>query len=396
MDMPNSNLSNLKDELVVQMNGIRGLQIPLWGLFIIAVLAVLYLAKSVFIPIFLAVVFSFVLMIPVNLLEKIRIPPSLGALIVLLATLGGFSVLAYNMYDPIRVWVERFPNEIQNIETKIEELRSSFNEVQKTTEEIDQTITDLTGSAVKSPDTQEVVVKSGSRLYTLMDNTQAFIVGFMFFLLLLYFLLAFGELMIKSLMMTWQDRAHRITFLRITQASQFQISHYLLLITLINIGLGIITALGMWMIGMPTPLLWGVSASLLNYIPYLGPLINMILVSFVGLITFDHISTAMLPALLILGLNIIEGQVIQPLFVGRMFTINPVFVFISVAFWGWLWGVAGMFMAVPLLMILNSFVIKMRELAAAEAAKAAAVAAALEAATAEEAAKEELKIILKP
>lgn len=394
--MPNSNLSNLKDELVVQMNGIRGLQIPLWGLFIIAVLAVLYLAKSVFIPIFLAVVFSFVLMIPVNLLEKIRIPPSLGALIVLLATLGGFSVLAYNMYDPIRVWVERFPNEIQNIETKIEELRSSFNEVQKTTEEIDQTITDLTGSAVKSPDTQEVVVKSGSRLYILMDNTQAFIVGFMFFLLLLYFLLAFGELMIKSLMMTWQDRAHRITFLRITQASQFQISHYLLLITLINIGLGIITALGMWMIGMPTPLLWGVSASLLNYIPYLGPLINMILVSFVGLITFDHISTAMLPALLILGLNIIEGQVIQPLFVGRMFTINPVFVFISVAFWGWLWGVAGMFMAVPLLMILNSFVIKMRELVAAEAAKAAAVAAALEAATAEEAAKEELKIILKP
>lgn len=394
--MPNSNLSNLKDELVVQMNGIRGLQIPLWGLFIIAVLAVLYLAKAVFIPIFLAVVFSFVLMIPVKLLEKIRIPPSLGALIILLATLGGFSVLAYYMYDPIRVWVERFPNEIQNIETKIEELRSSFNEVQKTTEEIDQTITDLTGSAVKSPDTQEVVVKSGSRLYTLMDNTQAFIVGFMFFLLLLYFLLAFGELMIKSLMMTWQDRAHRITFLRITQASQFQISHYLLLITLINIGLGIITALGMWMIGMPTPLLWGVSASLLNYIPYLGPLINMILVSFVGLITFEHVSTAMLPALLILGLNIIEGQVVQPLFVGRMFTINPVFVFISVAFWGWLWGVAGMFMAVPLLMILNSFVIKMRELAAAEAAKAAAVAAALEAATAEEAAKEELKIILKP
>lgn len=394
--MPNSNLSNLKDELVVQMNGIRGLQIPLWGLFIIAVLAVLYLAKAVFIPIFLAVVFSFVLMIPVKLLEKIRIPPSLGALIILLATLGGFSVLAYYMYDPIRVWVERFPNEIQNIETKIEELRSSFNEVQKTTEEIDQTITDLTGSAVKSPDTQEVIVKSGSRLYTLMDNTQAFIVGFMFFLLLLYFLLAFGELMIKSLMMTWQDRAHRITFLRITQASQFQISHYLLLITLINIGLGIITALGMWMIGMPTPLLWGVSASLLNYIPYLGPLINMILVSFVGLITFEHVSTAMLPALLILGLNIIEGQVVQPLFVGRMFTINPVFVFISVAFWGWLWGVAGMFMAVPLLMILNSFVIKMRELAAAEAAKAAAVAAALEAATAEEAAKEELKIILKP
>lgn len=393
--MPNSNLINLKDELVVQMNGIRGLQIPLWGLFIMAVLAVLYFAKAVFIPIFLAVVFSFVLMIPVKLLEKIRIPPSFGALIVLLATLGGFSVLAYYMYDPVKVWIERFPGEIQNIETKIVELRSSFNEVQKTTEEIDQTITDLTGSAVKSSDTQEVVVKSGSRLYTLMDNTQAFIVGFMFFFLLLYFLLAFGELMIRSLMMTWKDRAHRIAFLRITQESQYQISYYLLLITLINLGLGIITALGMWMIGMPTPLLWGISASLLNYIPYLGPLINMILVTFVGLISFDHLSTAMLPALIILGLNIIEGQVVQPLFVGKMFTINPVFVFISVAFWGWLWGVAGMFIAVPLLMILNIFVIKIRELAeAVEAAKAAAVAAAIAAAEAAEAAKNETKIIL--
>ncbi len=393
--MPNSNLTNLQDDLVVQMTGIRGLQIPLWGLFIMAVLGVLYFAKAVFIPVFLAVVFSFVLMIPVKLLEKLRIPQAFGALIVLLVTLGAFSVLAYYMYDPVKVWVERFPTEIQKIETKVAELRSSLNDVQKTTEQIDQKITDLTGSAIKDSSTQEVVVKSGSRLYTVMDTTQAFVVGFMSFLLLLYFLMAFGESMIKNLMMTWKDRAHRITFLRITQESQYQISYYLLLITIINIGLGIVTALGMWMIGMPTPLLWGFSATILNYIPYIGPLINMILVTFVGLVTFDHLSTAMLPALIILVLNIIEGQMVQPLFVGKMFTINPVFVFISVAFWGWLWGVAGMFMAVPLLMILNIFVLKMRELAAAaEASKAAAVAAAVEAAAAEEAAKDEVKIIL--
>ena len=392
--MPNSNLPNLQDDLVVQMTGIRGLQIPLWGLFIMAVLAALYFAKSVFVPIFMAIVFSFVLMIPVNLLEKIRIPPAFGALIVLLVTIGMFSVLAYYMYEPTKVWVERFPDEVHKIETKVVELRSSFNEVQKTTEQIDEKITDLTGSATETAGTQEVVIKSGSRLYTLMDSTQSFIVGFMSFLLLLYFLMAFGESMIKNLMMTWKDRAHRIAFLRITQESQYQISYYLLLITIINVGLGVVTALGMWAIGMPTPLLWGFSATILNYIPYIGPLINMVLVTFVGLVTFDNISTAMLPALIILVLNIIEGQMVQPLFVGKMFTINPVFVFISVAFWGWLWGVAGMFMAVPLLMILNIFVIKMRELAAAtEAAKAAAVAAAVEAAAAA-AAKDEVKIIL--
>lgn len=393
--MPNSNLPNLQEDLVVQMTGIRGLQIPLWGLFIMAVLGVLYFAKAVFVPIFLAVVFSFVLMIPVKLLERLRIPQAFGALIVLVMTLSALSVLAYYMYDPVKVWVERFPTEIQKIESKVADLRSSFNDVQKTTAQIDQKITDLTGSSTQDSGTQEVVVKSGSRLYTLMDNTQAFIVGFMSFLLLLYFLMAFGESMIKNLMMTWKDRAHRITFLRITQESQYQISYYLLLITIINIGLGVVTALGMWMIGMPTPLLWGFSATILNYIPYIGPLINMILVTFVGLVTFDNLSTAMLPALIILVLNIIEGQMVQPLFVGKMFTINPVFVFISVAFWGWLWGVAGMFMAVPLLMIINIFVLKMRELAvAAEASKAAAVAAAVEAAAAEEAAKDEVKIIL--
>lgn len=393
--MPNSNLPNLQEDLVVQMTGIRGLQIPLWGLFIMAVLGVLYFAKAVFVPIFLAVVFSFVLMIPVKLLERLRIPQAFGALIVLVMTLSALSVLAYYMYDPVKVWVERFPTEIQKIESKVADLRSSFNDVQKTTAQIDQKITDLTGSSTQDSGTQEVVVKSGSRLYTLMDNTQAFIVGFMSFLLLLYFLMAFGESMIKNLMMTWKDRAHRITFLRITQESQYQISYYLLLITIINIGLGVVTALGMWMIGMPTPLLWGFSATILNYIPYIGPLINMILVTFVGLVTFDNLSTAMLPALIILVLNIIEGQMVQPLFVGKMFTINPVFVFISVAFWGWLWGVAGMFMAVLLLMIINIFVLKMRELAvAAEASKAAAVAAAVEAAAAEEAAKDEVKIIL--
>lgn len=394
--MPNSNLqNNLQDDVVVQLNGIKGMQIPLWGLFIFAILGVLYFAKAVFIPIFMAILISFVLMPAVKLLQKIRIPQAFGALIVLLATLGLFGILTYYLSDPIKVWVERFPQEIQLVEKKVADLRSSFNDVQKTTEQIDAKIDDLTGSASKDTNTQEVVVKSGSRLYTFMDNTQAFIVGFMSFLLLLYFLMAFGEELIQNLMKTWSERSHRIAFLRITQESQYQISGYLLLITIINIGLGIITALGMWAIGMPTPLLWGASAFLLNYIPYIGPLINMVLVTFVGLITFDHLSTAFLPPLIILVLNIIEGQFVQPLFVGKMFTINPVFVFISVAFWGWLWGVAGMFMAVPLLMILNIFIIKMRELAAAEAAsKAAAVAAAVEAAVAEEAAKEEVKIIL--
>jgi predicted PurR-regulated permease PerM len=104
---------------------------------------------------------------------------------------------------------------------------------------------------------------------------------------------------------------------------------------------------------MPNPVIWGISAALLNYIPYIGPAINMAIVLAVSLLTFNNLGAVLLPPALLLLLNIIEGQFVQPIFAGRMFIINPILIFISVLFWGWLWGVAGVFLAVPILMILK-------------------------------------------
>lgn len=150
-----------------------------------------------------------------------------------------------------------------------------------------------------------------------------------------------------------KNKRHSLILISIAREARIQISYYLLVITLINIVLGCLISLVAWATGLPNPLVWGVSGALLNYIPYLGPAINIGIVALVSLLSFDTISQILLPPLLLLGINIIEGQVVQPLTVGRVFTINPVIIFLSIILWGWLWGIAGVFMAVPILMIVT-------------------------------------------
>ncbi|MEZ5480099.1 MAG: AI-2E family transporter [Thiolinea sp.] len=151
----------------------------------------------------------------------------------------------------------------------------------------------------------------------------------------------------------WRGTSYRLSLLRVARDVQQTISRYLLLVTLINIGLGLAVALTMWLIGIPNPLLWGAAATLLNYIPYFGPAVNLVLVGMVSALTFSNPGQIALAPLSLLMLNLLEGQFVQPLFVGRMFTINPIIIFIFILFWGWLWGVAGIFMAVPILVIIK-------------------------------------------
>src|SRR5690606_28930507 len=127
----------------------------------------------------------------------------------------------------------------------------------------------------------------------------------------------------------------------------------LLAISLINAGLGAVVAAVMWAIGMPNPLLWGVMAALLNYVPYVGALVGLAVVAVVALVSFDSAGTALLVPALYFACTTIEGQFVTPMLLGKRFEMNPVMVFLSIATWGWLWGVPGALMAVPLLVSLR-------------------------------------------
>jgi len=328
-------------------NDYSGLKVPLWGLFIISLMSTLYMAKSVFIPIFLATLIALLLSPVVKFMNRFYIPRAVGsAIIIILATTTISTSLNY-LADPVGTWIDRLPSEISEIEKKLSPFKESVETVQKTTETVEN-IAAMNDGDQKAPD---VVVKGPNIFHALMDSTQSFLISSLSFIVLLYFMLAFGESLTRKVGAWFRDQGYQTNILRVMGDVQSKVGRYLLLITVINIVLGLAAATVMWLMGMPTPLVWGASTALFNFIPYVGPAINIGIIAVVSLLTFDNLTQILLPPALLLLLNLFEGQFVQPLFVGRMFTINPVIIFIFVLIWGWLWGIAGMFMAVPLLVI---------------------------------------------
>lgn len=328
-------------------NAVNALKIPAWGMFIISMGVVLYLAKSIFIPIVLAIIASFLLAPAVNHLKKLRIPSTVGSFLILLL-FSTLMVTAINyLADPVGVWIERLPAELRHIEDKLFLFKSSIANMRETTDKFGEIA--ATGSNTPA---REVVLRGPNLLYVLLDNTQSFLVSVISFVMLLYFLLAFGDSTINSANRYWGSQNSSAMVIRIVTTAQQQVGHYLLLITAINISLGILVALIMWGLGMPNPIVWGASATILNYIPYVGVAINIVIITLVSSLTFNSIGQILLPPLALVLLNLLE-EFVLPLFVGKMFIIDPILIFIFILFLGWLWGVPGIFMAVPVLMIMK-------------------------------------------
>ncbi len=334
-------------------------RIPLWGLFIFAIFSTLYFAHAIFIPILLALLASFLLAPAVLYLQKFHIPASVSAVLILAMLTSVMAIGINYLAQPVGIWMDRVPSELNKIEKKLMVVKDSIENVQKTTDKIGD-IASTADSKAKKP--QEVVMRAPNVLLMLFNSTQDFVIGLVSFLVLLYFLLAHGHSLLLEAGNLWMSRNHRKVSYRILRHVQQNVSRYLLLITMINFVLGLFVALLMWILNMPNPIVWGVSAALLNYIPYVGPVINLVIVTLVAILTFDSPAQMVLPPIALLVLNLLEGQFIQPIFVGRMVTINPVIVFLFILIWGWLWGVAGIFMAVPILMIVKIVIDQRKEL----------------------------------
>ncbi len=172
--------------------------------------------------------------------------------------------------------------------------------------------------------------------------------------LLLYFILACEHWFVIRIMQHVPGRRARLHWLAMGRSIQREVAHYLGTMTLINVLLGTATALALWWIGLPNPLLWGAIVSVLNYVPYLGPLVIGTLLFAAGVLAFDDFGLMVAPPLAFFTLNVIEAYVVTPMVQGRRLDLNPVFVFLSVMFWGWVWGIAGALVAVPLLVALRN------------------------------------------
>jgi predicted PurR-regulated permease PerM len=188
-----------------------------------------------------------------------------------------------------------------------------------------------------------------SRFPSLFDWTGTFLVGVGETLVLLYLILASGDLFLQKLVRVMPTMGDKRRAVEISHEIQQKISNYFFSVSLINLGLGILVSGSLYWLGVPNAAMWGMLVAALNFIPYFGPVAGIILLGAVGLLTFDAFWKAILPSAWYLLLHLLEANFITPMLLGRRFTLNPVVIFVFLIFWTWLWGVPGALLSVPIL-----------------------------------------------
>ena len=313
----------------------------LTGLLLLACFYTLYLAQGFFAPLVLAVVFNFFLSPFVRALGKLHIPAAVGAGIVMLAGVGLMGLVIYQSSGPVAEWIERAPGIMSKMSADLQRLKRPVETVSQATEQVSKMAQVAGNDAGKK--TAQVELKRPGVFDGLFSKTRDAVLGLVVFIVLLYFLLSSGDLFLRKLIHVlprFEDKKRAVLIMR---EIEDHISRYLLTVAMINASLGTAAALAFWALGMPNPALWGALAFLLNFIPYLGALAELVIVGLVAVATFPHLAHALLIPACYLGLAAIEANLFTPYVMGRRMTLNPVVIFVAVTFWGFLWGMLGIF-----------------------------------------------------
>ncbi len=319
--------------------------IALKGLFIIALFYTLYFARALLLPFTLALLLNFLLRPVVRGLKKIKIPELAGAALVLIALLGSTGYGMVRLSGPAADWIDKAPESLHHIELKVGFLRKPLERVNNAVEELKR-ITRM--GAEPKP---EVEIYPPGIADAVLTGTREVIVKSSVMFILLYFLLASGDLFLRKLIKLFPGLEKKKQIVKITREVEHHASRYLYTVTVINIFTGISVGTGMYVIGLPNPVLWGVMAGFLVFLPYIGPLIGISIVTVVAFLTFDSIGRVLLAPAIYITLETIQGQIVTPMVLGLRFTLNPVVIFVWLIFWGWMWGIVGAILAFPMLAI---------------------------------------------
>jgi predicted PurR-regulated permease PerM len=344
---PRPNLKRLRESLQGPF-GVRSM--ALTGLFILAGFYTLYFGRAFFLPIVLALLLNFLFSPFVRALKKLRIPEGLSAGLVVFGLLGGLALGIYQLSTPAYEWAQKAPQTMRRLEAKLREFKKPVQTMSKASEQVEK-ITRVGGG--QQPPTVEVRTESlGERVFSQATDLVA---NGMVMFILLFFLLASGDLFLRKLIRVLPSLADKKKAVEIARQIETDISAYLVTITIINVGLGIAVWGITTLLGVPNPLLWGVLAMVTNYIPYLGAIIMIVVLAMVGFLTFKDTTQALMVPLSFVGLNILESYLVTPMVLGRRLTLNPVVIFLALTFWGWLWGITGALLAVPIMVVFKIF-----------------------------------------
>lgn len=342
-------------DLLAKPFGVRS--VALTGLFILALFYTLYVARAVLLPVVLALLLSYLFRPVVRSLAKLGIPPSAGSAVVLVGVIAAIAYAISFLMVPAAGWLEKAPYGLQQLQDKLLPLRKPMEQVAKAGGEIDK----LT-SPDDSTTTPAVAVKQNSITDTLYGRTPEFAISAVLVLILLYFLLTYDAIFlgkVLKLMPTLEDKKRALS---IAHQIESHVSRYLFTITLINIGLGTAVGTTVGLLGLSNPVMWGVLVAVLNFVPYLGALTGILCMTIGAVLSYDSLGYAMLFPASYLFIATIEGNFITPYVMGRSLTLNPVIILLSLTFWGWMWGIAGVILAVPILAAFKIFCAHIEEM----------------------------------
>jgi predicted PurR-regulated permease PerM len=316
------------------------------GLLVLAIIAALYFGRDYFLPVVLAVIVALMLRPIVRAMCRLWIPESVGAALVVLSLLGLGIFGSVSLYGPAMDWVRRAPSTLRDMGFKLRQLQQRMQDFSRAAEEVER----LTRTDEK--DVPAVQIQDEDWQTFIARHTAGTLSRAVVALVLLFFLLATRARLLRKSMELLVAPAERTTRASLVTETEQQVSRYLFTITVINAGLGVAVGATMWAWGMPNPLLWGVLAAVLNYVPYLGAVVGVVVTLLVAAVSVDDLRWVAVPVSYFV-LTSAEGTLITPVILGRRFALDPVVVFLWLAFWGWLWGVGGALLAMPMLVVLR-------------------------------------------
>jgi predicted PurR-regulated permease PerM len=314
-------------------------------LVVIAFFYTLYFARAFFLPVTFGLILNLLLSPFVRTLKRARVPEPIGAAFVVLSIVAALAIGGYFLADPAQAWIAKAPQTVAAANVKIRKLRRPVDQVTKSADQMARAATSTSGA----PRAQEVTVAGPTIMDRILSTSATFLAEALETLVLLYFLLASGDLFLQKLtkmLPEFRDKKKAVAIARETETS---ISLYLSTVALINVIEGGVVSLVMWALGMPNPVLWGVLVLFLEFVPYVGALVMVAVLSLAAVSTFDSVGRIIAVPASYLAINLLQAYVLTPMLLGRRLTLNPVAILMGLILWWEIWGVAGAFIAVPLL-----------------------------------------------
>ncbi|TVP90966.1 MAG: AI-2E family transporter [Pseudomonadaceae bacterium] len=354
--------------------GKPGASKALYWLLGLALLYTLYFAKTLLMPIVVAGLFTLLLGPIVAWLKSFHVPRTFSAVLLLCAIGGPFTLLAVELSEPAQRWAKQVPELTAKvteqlsiltdglepeqgplIETRPEEQRQGglFSWFRG---EVEQEVSEPSADDENGDDDPvSAKLKEGGleMLVSMLAAAPLIIAQLVTCIILTLFLLVFGPRLFETFVDNFPQVRDKRRTICLVGAMQRELSRYIVTVSLINAGLGLTTALVLWMLGMDDPLLWGVMVGLLNFAPYVGPLVSLAVLSLAGIAQYGLEWVALLPAVVYFSINMFEAQLVTPLVLGRNMRLNPLIIIVWLMICGWLWGAVGVLLAVPLLVCLK-------------------------------------------